>query len=114
MAVQHSPGEGKSRTYRLCGYFTIDAVRSGGRQGFRTLVEDSSGQLLRPMPQIDGEPWFPQRFLARMRQPALEAYRVSRAIKDVARDDYTLLEPVETDEEPAFDMDEEDEDDERD
>ena len=28
-------------------------------------------------------------------QPALEAYRVSRAIRDRSRDDYTLLEPAE-------------------
>lgn len=38
--------------------------------------------------------WFPVRYLATLKQPALEAYRVSRAIRDRARDDYTLLEPV--------------------
>lgn len=63
---------------------------------------------------IEGDPWFPQRFLARMPQPQLEAYRVSRAIRDVARDDYTLLEPVDADEEPALGMDVEEEDDDRD
>lgn len=50
---------------------------------------------------IDGDPWFPQRFLARTPQPALEAYRVSRAIRDATRDDYTLLEPVDVDTEDA-------------
>lgn len=65
---------------------------------------------------IDGDPWFPQRFLARMPQPALEAYRVSRAIRDATRDDYTLLEPVDVDAEDNppegdFDSDEDPEDD---
>ena len=60
---------------------------------------------------IEGDPWFPQRFLARMPQPALEAYRVSRAIRDATRDDYMLLEPVDVDAEDApgegnFDPDE--------
>jgi putative SOS response-associated peptidase YedK len=41
-----------------------------------------------------GGPWFPQRFLAQMKQPALEAYPVSRRIRDRDVDDYTLLEPV--------------------
>ncbi|WP_133498731.1 SOS response-associated peptidase [Cognatilysobacter terrigena] len=39
-------------------------------------------------------PWFPQRFLSGMKQPALEAYAVSRAIRDRDVDDYTLLEPA--------------------
>lgn len=34
------------------------------------------------------------RFLTRMRQPLLEAYRVSRAIRNRDIDDYTLLEPA--------------------
>jgi phage gp36-like protein len=34
------------------------------------------------------------RYLATQPQPALEAYRVSRAIRDRSRDDYTLLEPA--------------------
>jgi len=38
--------------------------------------------------------WFPMRYLTSLRQPALEAYRVSRAIRDCTRDDYTLLEPA--------------------
>jgi len=41
-----------------------------------------------------GGPWFPMRFLTGMPQPVLHAYPVSRAIRDRARDDYTLLEPV--------------------
>lgn len=40
-------------------------------------------------------PRFPQRFLANARQPALEAYPVSRAIRNRDVDDYTLLEPAE-------------------
>ena len=39
-------------------------------------------------------PWFPMRFLAQARPPALEAYPVSRRIRDRDVDDYTLLEPV--------------------
>ena len=39
-------------------------------------------------------PWFPQRFLSTMRQPRLEAYAVSRAIRGRDVDDYTLLEPA--------------------
>ena len=42
---------------------------------------------------IEG-PWFPQRFLARMAQPALEAYPVSRRIRSREEDDYTLLDAV--------------------
>jgi putative SOS response-associated peptidase YedK len=38
--------------------------------------------------------WFPMRYLTALPQPALEAYRVSRAIRDRTRDDYTLLEPA--------------------
>ena len=38
--------------------------------------------------------WFPMRYLTTLPQPALEAYRVSRAIRDRTRDDYTLLEPA--------------------
>jgi putative SOS response-associated peptidase YedK len=38
------------------------------------------------------------RFLTRMRQPELEAYRVSRAIRSRDIDDYTLLEPAGPDE----------------
>ena len=41
--------------------------------------------------------WFPMRYLTRLKQPALEAYRVSRAIRDRTRDDYTLLEPASAD-----------------
>ena len=39
-------------------------------------------------------PWFPMRFLTQARPPALEAYPVSRRIRDRDVDDYTLLEPV--------------------
>ena len=39
-------------------------------------------------------PWLPSRFLARMRQPVLDAYPVSRRIRDRDVDDYTLLEPA--------------------
>jgi len=41
-----------------------------------------------------GGPWFPMRFLTGMKQPALEAYPVSRRIRSRDVDDYTLLEPV--------------------
>lgn len=39
-------------------------------------------------------PLLPSRFLASMPQPALDAYPVSRRIRDREADDYTLLEPV--------------------
>lgn len=48
---------------------------------------------------ITQRPWLPARHLAGLRQPALTAYRVSRAIRDPRRDDYTLLEPVEAEDE---------------
>ena len=39
-------------------------------------------------------PWLATRFLTQMKQPALEAYPVSRRIRSRDADDYTLLEPV--------------------
>ena len=50
-------------------------------------------------------PWLPSRFLARMRQPQLDAYPVSRAIRNRDVDDYTLLEPADAtgDVEPPLD-----------
>ena len=42
---------------------------------------------------IAGKTWFPQHWLTGLRQPALAAYAVSNAVRDAARDDYTLLEP---------------------
>jgi len=42
---------------------------------------------------IEG-PWFPMRFLSQAAQPRLEAYPVSRRIRNRDADDYTLLEPV--------------------
>ena len=63
---------------------------------------------------IEG-PWFPQRFLSRMPQPALEAYPVSRRIRSRDEDDYTLLDPVDPQEDAVatvgFDDVEDDEDD---
>lgn len=52
------------------------------------------------MPQDRWEKWvvddtcLPALFLKGLRQPALEAYAVSRAVRNPNRDDYTLLEPV--------------------
>ncbi len=39
-------------------------------------------------------PWFPMRFLTQAAQPRLEAYPVSRRIRNRDADDYTLLEPA--------------------
>ena len=39
-------------------------------------------------------PWFPMRFLTQPAQPRLEAYPVSRRIRNRDADDYTLLEPA--------------------
>ncbi|MET1163392.1 MAG: hypothetical protein ABWY48_12740, partial [Pseudoxanthomonas sp.] len=63
---------------------------------------------------LDAELWFPKRFLLASPQPALESYRVSRAIRNPGRDDYTLLEPadpLELEQELAHDEDDADEDD---
>lgn len=43
---------------------------------------------------LDADRWFPKHFLLNSAQPTLEAYPVSRAIRDPQRDDYTLLEPA--------------------
>jgi putative SOS response-associated peptidase YedK len=51
---------------------------------------------------IEG-PWFPQRFLSNMPQPALEAYPVSRRIRSAEPDDYTLLDPVDPNEDAVAD-----------
>ena len=48
----------------------------------------------RAMKWLDADLWFPKRFLLASPQPELESYRVSRAIRDPLRDDYTLLEPA--------------------
>lgn len=59
------------------------------------LVPD--GPVFVPASKVDGwiaGPWFAQRFLSGMRQPSLEAYPVSRAIRSRDVDDYTLLEPA--------------------
>jgi len=67
---------------------------------------------------ITGEPWLPMLFLKGLRQPALEAYPVSRSVRDPDRDDYTLLEPVDPaelsrneDDPDGFDEDDDDIDD---
>ena len=52
---------------------------------------------------VDG-PWFPSRFLSNMPQPALEAYPVSRRIKSRDQDDYTLLDPVDPQEDALADV----------
>ena len=82
------------------------------------LVPD--GPVFLPHAQWSGwatdAPWFPMRYLTTMKQPELEAYRVSRAIRNPALDDYTLLEPADAGapDEPGDDGDtgdwEEDED----
>lgn len=59
------------------------------------LVPD--GPVFLPADRIDdwiAGPWFAQRFLAHARQPLLDAYAVSRAIRNRDADDYTLLEPA--------------------
>lgn len=64
-----------------------------------------------------GGQWMPMRFLQGLKQPALEAYPVSRAVRDPSRDDYTLLEPADprefsaTDDNAASETEIEDEDD---
>lgn len=47
--------------------------------------------------------WFAQAFLKGLPPPALDAYPVSRAIRDRTRDDYTLLEPADAADEGADD-----------
>ena len=48
-------------------------------------------------------PLLPMRFLVRMKQPALEAYPVSRRIRSRDADDYTLLDPVDPGEDAVAD-----------
>jgi putative SOS response-associated peptidase YedK len=48
-------------------------------------------------------PLWPMRFLVRMKQPALEAYPVSRRIRNRDADDYTLLDPVDPGEDAVAD-----------
>ena len=48
-------------------------------------------------------PLWPMRFLVRMKQPALEAYPVSRRIRSRDADDYTLLDPVDPGEDAIAD-----------
>jgi putative SOS response-associated peptidase YedK len=55
---------------------------------------------------ITQRPWFVAQRLARLRQPELTAYRVSRAMRDPRRDDYTLLEPAQDDDAAHVDDDE--------
>jgi len=43
---------------------------------------------------LDPQRWFARHFLLNGEQPVLEAYAVSRAIRDPQRDDYLLLEPA--------------------
>jgi len=43
---------------------------------------------------VTGDAWLSMLFLKGLRQPSLEAYAVSRAVRNPDRDDYTLLEPV--------------------
>jgi putative SOS response-associated peptidase YedK len=43
---------------------------------------------------IEGARWLPRLFLEGLKAPQLEAYRVSTAVRDPSRDDYTLLEPL--------------------
>ena len=77
---------------------------------FRSLVPD--GPVFLPAARwqdwILQRPWFAAQRLAVLPQPSLCAHRVSRAIADRRRDDYTLLEPVDESEaavEDAFDDD---------
>jgi putative SOS response-associated peptidase YedK len=57
---------------------------------------------------LAGAPRLSARVLSRLEQPMLEAYPVSRAVRDPDRDDYTLLEPASTStsaEDPVFSLD---------
>lgn len=68
------------------------------------LVAD--GPVFLPAENVAGwiaGPRLPVRFLTQTKQPALEAYRISRAIKNRDVDDYTLLEPVDPAEDMAMD-----------
>ena len=63
------------------------------------LVPD--GPIFLPSDAVAGwiaGPWLATRFLSNMPQPALEAYPVSRRIRNRDADDYTLLEPVDAQE----------------
>lgn len=71
----------------------------------------SSGSWIR---WLDAGRWLQKHFLLNIAQPVLEAYPVSRAIRDPQRDDYTLLEPADAvtwEEEVAADEDDFDDED---
>ena len=57
---------------------------------------------------LDGEFSTPRALARRASLPSLESYPVSRRVSDAARDDYTLLEPVDPDVETAHTMEAQD------
>lgn len=53
-------GEGKPRTYYVCGYFVIDAVESGTDEGFTARVRGTAGSMCHDWPVLNDEGWFPE------------------------------------------------------
>jgi hypothetical protein len=51
-------GEGKPPHYYLRATLVIGGVEASDRPDFRSVVCGTDGQLLDPMPQLNGEPWF--------------------------------------------------------
>jgi hypothetical protein len=50
-------GEGSPRSYFLRATFLIKSVEHSDRPDFISLITGTDGQLLDPMPQLNGEPW---------------------------------------------------------
>ena len=51
-------GEGSPRTYRLRATFLIGRIEPSDNPAFKNRVTGTDGQLLDPMPLLNGEPWF--------------------------------------------------------
>jgi hypothetical protein len=50
-------GEGNPRKYFLRATFIINNVELSDKPGFKSRVTGTDGQLLDPMPLLNGEPW---------------------------------------------------------
>jgi len=51
-------GEGRPRSFSLCGYFIVDAVEPSYDSRFQTCNRGNAGSLFDSMPCLDAEPWF--------------------------------------------------------
>lgn len=52
-------GEGNPRKYYLRATFLVSSVEPSDKPTFKNRVTGTDGQLLDPMPMLNGEPWLP-------------------------------------------------------